>query len=244
MVGTMRFHSFTCLLLVALCAPVSPLAAQNPIRNVTTTEPVVALTFDDGPHATHTARMLELFAREKVKVTFFEIGANVAKHPELARAILAAGHEIGNHSKTHANLGKTTDVAAVRAEVTETQAIIKDATGFTPVVFRAPFIAHGPTLWSVLDELALPSIAAAHSARDWEKETTANEVVERCAQAGPGDIVLLHTWPVATVDALPELIRRLRDKGLRFVTVSELVALSAPAAPAAPATSAAAGGGR
>lgn len=199
-------------------------SARTPITAVKTDQPVVALTFDDGPHPTNTARMLELFAQENVKATFFEIGDNVAKHPELARAILAAGHEIGNHSKTHPNFGEMTDIDAVRAELAETQAIIKATTDFTPTTFRAPYISHGPALWTVLDELKLPSLGSAHAAFDWEAHCTVDTIIERCSQAGPGDIVLLHTWSDKTVAALPEIIRRLRAKGLRFITASELLA--------------------
>lgn len=206
------------------------LAAQTPIQSIKTREPVVALTFDDGPHVTITAQMLELFAREKIKVTFFEVGKNVAQFPELAKAVLAAGHEIGNHSKTHANLGEMADAAAVRAEVVETQDIIRKATGYTPVVFRAPFLSHGPALWTVLNELKLPSINGIE-ATDWEASTTKESIVATCSKAGPGEIILLHTWPKQTVEALPEIIRNLRAKGLRFVTVSELIALDKPPAP-------------
>lgn len=200
------------------------LFSAPPITAVQTDEPLVALTFDDGPHPANTTRMLEIFAREKVRVTFFEVGKNVAQHPELARAVLAAGHELGNHSKTHANLGKMRDSDAVRAEVLETQQIVRDATGFTPVVFRAPFLAHGPELHAVLDELKLPSINARIYTDDWDAKITREMIIERAAKAGPGDIVLMHTWPDKTVEALPEIISRLRAKGLRFVTVSELIA--------------------
>lgn len=220
--------------LALLACLMAPLAAQTAIRTVKTDQPVVALTFDDGPHPTQTQVLLDLFAREKIKVTFFEVGKNVAKHPELARAVLAAGHEIGNHSKTHPQLGGKTDIALVRPEVVETQAIIKDATGFTPVLFRAPFLSQGPALWTVLGELKLPSIAAAHSASDWDGAVTTEQIIENCGKAGPGDIVILHTWPKKTADALPEIITRLRAKGLRFVTVSELLALAPPPKPAAP----------
>jgi len=220
--------SLALLTFALLASLTAPLSAQTAIRTIKTTEPVVALTFDDGPHPAQTQVLLDLFAREKIKVTFFEVGKNVAKYPELARAILAAGHEIGNHSKTHPQLGGKTDISVVRPEVVETQAIIKEATGFTPVLFRAPFLAHGPALWTVLDELKLPSIAAAHSASDWDGSVTKEQIIENCSKAGPGDIVILHTWPKKTAEALPEIIIRLRAKGLRFVTVSELLALAPP----------------
>lgn len=218
-----RFLTPTLALLACL---MNTLPAQTPIKSVKTGQPVVALTFDDGPHPTQTAILLELFAREKIKVTFFEIGKNVAAHPALARDIVAAGHEIANHSKTHPKLGEMTDVAAVRAELVETQAIIKEATGVTPVLFRAPYISHGPALWAVLDELKLPSISGAHSASDWDAKVTREQVVANCSKAGPGDIVILHSWPEKTASALPKIIANLRAKGLRFVTVSELLALA------------------
>ncbi|MET0262050.1 MAG: polysaccharide deacetylase family protein [Rariglobus sp.] len=218
----LRFLASTVTLFACL---MTTLSAQTPIKSVKTDQPVVALTFDDGPHPVNTQRMLDLFAKENVKVTFFEVGKNVAAQPALARAIVAAGHEIANHSKTHPKLGDMTDVAAVRAELVETQAIIKDATGVTPVTFRAPFISHGPALWTVLGELGLPSISGSISTNDWDGKVTREMIVERTVKAGPGDIVILHTWPDKTVEALPEIISQLKANGMRFVTVSELLAL-------------------
>lgn len=216
--------------LTALSCLMTALSAQPMIKSVKTDQPVVALTFDDGPHPTQTQALLDLFVREKIKVTFFEVGNNVSKYPELARAIHAAGHELANHSKTHPKLGEMTDVAAVRAELVETQSIIKDATGVTPVVFRAPYISHGPALWTVLGELKLPSISGSFSGSDWDSKVTKDQIIETCSKAGAGDIVILHTWPEKTAEALPVIIANLRAKGLRFVTVSELLALAPQAA--------------
>lgn len=207
-------------------ALMTPLAAQSPVKSVKTDRPVVALTFDDGPHPVQTQVLLDLFAREKIKVTFFEIGKNVVARPELARAIHAAGHEIGNHSRTHPRLGDMTDLDAIRAELADTQSAIAEATGFTPVIFRAPYISHGPALWTVLGEMKLPSISASISTSDWDSKVTKEMIVERASAAGPGDIVLMHTWPEKTAAALPEIIANLRAKGLQFVTVSQLLALS------------------
>lgn len=217
------------LALLCLASLMPSLLARSPINVVPTDHPVVALTFDDGPHPTNTPRLLELFAKEEVRVTFYEIGRHVAQHPELARAVVAAGHEIGNHSKTHPRLGDM-DIDAVRAELVETQAIVEETTGQVPRTFRAPFISHGPALWTVLDELSLPSIASRLQTHDWEKDVTVEQIIERSCRAAPGDVILLHTWQNKTVEALPEIIRRLREKGLRFVTMTELLALQRPEA--------------
>lgn len=217
--------------LLALSLSMPSLFARAPVKAVATTEPCVALTFDDGPRPENTPRLLELFAREGIRVTFFEVGDEVTRYPALARAIADAGHEIGNHSKTHPRLGDMADPEAVRAELAETQRIIQEAAGVTPRVFRAPYISHGPALWTVLDELKLPSISSRLSIGDWDAKITSELILERASQAEAGDILLLHTWQDKTLEALPELIRRLRAKGLRFVTVSELLALSPPPAP-------------
>ncbi len=206
-----------------LCLPVFGFAAA-PISRVDTSQPVVALTFDDGPHPVNTPRLLALFADEGIKVTFFEIGKNIAPHPELLRAIHAAGHEIGNHSRTHPRLGPM-EADAIRSEIADTQAQIKEIIGESPVLFRAPFFDHGAALLAVLDELKLPSITASIVSRDSNKATTSAMILERCTQAGPGDIVLMHTWSEKTMEVLPEIIRQLKAKGLRFVTVSELLAV-------------------
>ena len=218
------------LLLIAPLGMPSITSADTPISAVATVEPVVALTFDDGPHPANTPRLLEIFAREGVRVTFFEVGNHVAKHPELARALVAGGHEIGNHTQSHPNLSRLADPAAVRAEIVDAQGLITKTTGIAPRVFRAPFLAHSPAVWAVLAELRLPSITTEVATKDWDAATTREQILETAAKAGPGDIVLMHTWPDKTVEAMPEIISRLRAKGLRFVTVSELLAL-APAAP-------------
>lgn len=219
----MPVRHFVSALALALCV-MTPLHARSPINTVKTEEPLVALTFDDGPHEPNTNRLLEILAREDVRVTFFEVGQNVLKHPALARAIAAAGHEIGNHSRTHANLGKLESLEQIRAEVVDTQTILRETIGVAPVVFRAPFGSHGPALWTVLDELKLPSVLSAIHVGDWEKDITAERIIERASAAKAGDVILLHTWQDKTLEAMPEIIRRLRAKGLRFVSASELIA--------------------
>lgn len=220
------------MLVLSALLGVSPASADTPINAVATAEPVVALTFDDGPHPANTTHLLEIFAREGVRVTFFEVGNNVAKHPELARALVAGGHEIGNHTQSHPNLSRLVDPAAVRAEIVDAQDLIAKTTGVAPRVFRAPFLAHSPAVWAVLAELGLPSITTEVATKDWDAATTREQILETAAKAGPGDIVLMHTWPDKTVEAMPGIIARLRAKGLRFVTVSELLALRKGAPPA------------
>jgi peptidoglycan-N-acetylglucosamine deacetylase len=96
------------------------------------------MTFDDGPSVGNTARLLDILKQRNIKVTFFMIGPNVVAHPEIARRVLAEGHEIGNHSWTHPQLSKLSD-QRVTEEISKTQEAIKNATGFTPTILRPPY---------------------------------------------------------------------------------------------------------
>ena len=100
--------------------------------------PYIAMTFDDGPSPDNTTRLLDILKQRNIKVTFFMIGPNVVAHPEIARRALAEGHEIGNHSWTHPQLSKLSDLR-VAEEITKTQEAIKNACGFTPTLLRPPY---------------------------------------------------------------------------------------------------------
>jgi peptidoglycan/xylan/chitin deacetylase (PgdA/CDA1 family) len=198
--------------------------SQQPVTRVATKQKAVALTFDDGPNPEMAPKLLKLFKDEGVKATFFVIGNNVAKQADLAKQMLAAGHEIGNHSMDHANLAQLKTEEDVRDNLVRTQAAIKTATGVEPKVFRAPFIAHDEKTWRVLGALRLPSIGARVDTRDWDGKSTVASITDAATlTADAGDIVLMHEWSAKTLEALPEIVKRLKAKGLAFVTVSELL---------------------
>jgi len=216
-------------LLVLLALPIVGLRAaeaREPIGSIKTDQPAVALTFDDGP-CWLTPKFLELFKKEGVKATFFENGNNIKKNTELAKRALKEGHEIGNHTVNHPNLAKLKTEAEIKKQIAETQTIIKEAVGVEPKVFRAPFGSHDERVWKVLDELKLPSFMARVDTRDWDnKNETVESIIKRAtAETKPGDIILMHIWQQKTLDAMPEIIKRLKAKGYRMVTVSELLAM-------------------
>jgi sialidase-1 len=197
--------------------------AQTPVERVETEQQVVALTFDDGPNPVNAPKLLELFKKHGVKATFFVIGKNVRKHPELAKRMLAEGHELGNHTTTHANLAKLGDLEKVKKEIEETQEILKDTVGKPAAVFRAPFLAHDKNVWTVLKDM--PSINASRDTSDWSKDSTTQSIIEKATKhTKAGDIVLMHSWPNKTIEAMPKIIKALQAKGLKLVTVSELLA--------------------
>jgi peptidoglycan-N-acetylglucosamine deacetylase len=100
--------------------------------------PYVAMTFDDGPHATNTPRLLEMLKQRGIKATFFCVGQCVAEYPEIARRIVDEGHEIANHSWSHPQLSAMSE-ASVRDQLEKTHQAIKQATGVAPKVFRPPY---------------------------------------------------------------------------------------------------------
>lgn len=191
--------------------------------NVKTSQPVVALTFDDGPDG-NTLKLMEIFKKEGVKATFYVKGKNVKKAPGIVKKAFDAGHEIGNHTYTHPHLPKMT-AEEVRKEIIDTQQAVKEATGSEPKTFRAPYLQQDEKVLTVLRELKMKSIMSSVGTNDWNKKETVASITDTATlKTKGGDIVLMHSWQKKTLDAMPEIIKRLKAKGLKFVTVSELLA--------------------
>ncbi|MFC4913410.1 polysaccharide deacetylase family protein [Actinomadura gamaensis] len=180
----------------------------------------IALTFDDGPVA-GTDKLLKILAQRHVRVTFFLVGRNAKARPDLVRKELAAGHEIGNHSYTHAELTKLS-TAGIKSEIGKTQAAIRKASGFTPKLLRPPYGATNSRVASVTKRLGMPQIIWAVDPLDWRDRNS--RTVERrvVSAARPGYIVLMHDIHPTTVNAVPTILSKLAKKGYVFVTVSEL----------------------
>jgi peptidoglycan/xylan/chitin deacetylase (PgdA/CDA1 family) len=191
-------------------------------------QPYIAMTFDDGPSAENTPRLLEMLKQRNIKATFFLIGQNVVSNPDLVRRILAEGHEIGNHSWTHPQLSKLSD-DRVTAEITQTQDAIKDASGFTPTLLRPPYGAITPRQreW-IENRFGLNIILWSVDPFDW-KRPGASVITQRIvSQTRPGAIILSHDIHKQTVDAMPATLDALIAKGYKFATVSQLIAMNKP----------------
>ncbi|MFB4311900.1 polysaccharide deacetylase family protein [Actinomadura sp. GTD37] len=180
----------------------------------------LALTFDDGP-AESTGELLGILAARNVKATFFLVGENVVKYPEVVRQELEAGHEIGDHSYTHADLG-TASEEKILSELTRTQDAVKRAAGFTPVLLRPPYGSMSERLTKITRKMGLAQVLWTVDPLDWEHRDS--EYVEKrvLKSAKPGYVVLMHDIHPTTVRAVPRIIDRLAAEGYVFVTVSEL----------------------
>jgi peptidoglycan-N-acetylglucosamine deacetylase len=194
---------------------------------VETTEKIVALSFDDGPTAEGTYYLLSELGKRQIKATFFLIGKEMAASPDLARQIVMAGHELGNHSYSHRRMiGQNID-HYVR-EVRLTDALLRDAGARNPHLFRPPF---GSRL------VGLPRAVARERYRlvTWDvadrvgqhptPQSYARDIVNRVK---PGSIILMHPmYRHNKVEraALPLVLDGLARKGYRIVTVSTLLSL-------------------
>jgi peptidoglycan-N-acetylglucosamine deacetylase len=191
-------------------------------------EPYIAMTFDDGPSAENTPRLLDILKQRGIKATFFLIGQNVQENPAIVKRILAEGHEIGNHTWTHPQLSKLSD-DKVKMEIGKTQDAIKEATGYTPTIIRPPYgaITTREKEW-IEKDLGLNVIIWSVDPFDWKRPGPSVVSQRILAGAAPGAIVLSHDIHKQTVDAMPATLDALIAKGYKFVTVTQLIALDKP----------------
>ena len=197
--------------------------------------PYIAMTFDDGPSATLTPKLLDLLAAHHIKATFFVIGENVAEHPEIVARAAREGHEIGNHSWSHPNFGKMSD-ESIRRQLRQTDDAIKSATGKRPTLMRPPYgsITTRQKRW-IHDEFGYNVILWDVDPNDWKRPGPAVVRARILKETRPGSIVLSHDIHPGTIEAMPSTFDELEAKGFKFVTVSELIrmATAGPSHPSA-----------
>jgi len=188
----------------------------------------LALTFDDGP-SEDTPRVLEVLDRYAVAATFFVCGANVARLPAVARAVLAAGHEIGNHSYAHPLYCRLSP-RAIREDLDRAQQTIQASTGTAPVWFRPPYGVRWFGVRAAQQRLGLSGVMWTVIGYDWSLK--AEQVAGRLTgRACNGAILCLHDGRElqagpdigVTVEALRRLVPELLERGYRFETVSRLL---------------------
>ena len=200
--------------------------------------PYIALTFDDGPSSNLTPRLLDILKARGIKATFFVLGQCVVANPDILKRAVAEGHEIGNHSWDHKALTKGGG-SGVASEVNQTNAAIEQAGGKKPSLIRPPYGATNTTITKRLnEEFGLKVILWDVDPLDWKVRNSAHVSSEILKHTQAGSIILAHDIHPTTIDAMAETIDALKEKGFKFVTVSELIAMDRPlpAATPAPAT--------
>jgi len=185
--------------------PAAPKEPAITFNSVHVDGPYIAMTFDDGPSATLTPKLLDILAAHHMKVTFFVLGEMVAEHPEILARAAREGHEIASHSWSHPNLAKMSQ-ESVRSQLQRQKRWIHDEFGYDII------------LWDV-DPL------------DWKRPGSAVVRNRILKETRAGSIVLSHDIHPGTIEAMPSTFDELEAKGFKFVTVSELLGMATPVTP-------------
>lgn len=179
----------------------------------------VAITFDDGPNPEYTVELLEGLQKRGVKATFFVLGAEVEKYPDIVKKIDDGGHLIGVHSYEHVNFGQIGDEAAIE-QIEKTQEAIHNVTGKYAGYIRPPY---GCWKKSLDVEVPLIEVLWDIDPLDWATKD-ADTVVQRILKGVPeGSIILLHDASQASVQAAFSVIDILQQENYEFVTVEDLL---------------------
>ncbi|MDO8663045.1 MAG: polysaccharide deacetylase family protein [Candidatus Omnitrophota bacterium] len=231
--------SLSVLLLVVLAAAAfciffdeAVIVRKNTIYRVRAADKLVALTFDDGPSPVWTPKILDELNKEGVKATFFMLGAHVEKYPAVAERVAKEGHEIGNHTYDHHVLIYYKP-EELKDEINHAERVIKNVTGVTPKYFRPPKAWLTQKEKVIIGRMGYKVILWSLNSKDWvtfhDKQIT-SYILRRIR---PGDIILFHDSGGAftteggdraqTVKTISRLVRKLRERGYKFVTISELL---------------------
>ena len=181
--------------------------------------PKIALTFDDGPSTAWTPALLDGLKERGVKATFFLIGENADKNPEIVKRMAEEGHLIGNHTYHHVELTKVSENEA-RLELADTSAVIVRLTGKEPEYMRPPF---GAWQRKLEQEIQMLPVLWTIDPLDWTTENQDEIVNKVVTEAEENDIILLHDCYKSSIEAGLRIVDILQEEGFVFVTVDELL---------------------
>ena len=183
---------------------------------------VIALTFDAAWGADKTLKIIEILKEYDAHATFFLVGFWIDKYPDETKAIAEAGFDIGNHSENHLNMPRLS-AEKIAEEITSVNKKVYDLTGKTPMYFRAPFGDYANNLMTCIEDMGMVCVQWSIDSLDW-KGLGVKDITERIVpKAKSGDIVLFHNNSDHVLDALPVVLEALKNKGFRFVALSEMV---------------------
>lgn len=193
-----------------------------PIYSVKTEQKKLAISFDCAWGVDYTDKLLDAMAFENVKCTFFTVEFWTKKYPEYVKKIHGLGHELGTHSATHPHMSKLSK-ELITKELTSSKKAIEELTGSEIQVFRPPFGEYNDAVIEVAENLGLYVIQWSVDSLDW-KDLSATEITNRVLdRVKNGSIVLFHNQGLHTAEAIPVIIKTLKNQGYEFVTIGELI---------------------
>ncbi len=185
----------------------------------------VAITFDDGVDEELTPKVLDVLKRNGAKATFFLIGSNANKFPEIVKRIVAEGHEVGNHTMNHLVKFPMGGFKKTLNEVRECSEVLESITGSKVKLFRLPFGVSNPTIGRAVRQEGLHSVGWSIRSLDTVGQSAERVASRVNSRVKGGDVVLLHDNREGVEELLQQILDNLLAKGLKAVTVSELFKL-------------------
>jgi peptidoglycan/xylan/chitin deacetylase (PgdA/CDA1 family) len=206
---------------------------QSPFSQATQ-RPTVALTFDDGPNEPFTSRVAQILEQRGVRATFFQVGRAVARNPEASRALLAAGHVIGNHSYSH-ELRRCLSAGLVNDEISRAQDVLSDVLQLRPRLYRPPWLLRTPAMFRILHRHGLRAVSGTFCHPLEVVQPSAQRIAARAVtRARPGRAIIFHDGYNGrgadrdhTIDAVAHTIDALAERGWSFVTIDDLLGVEA-----------------
>ena len=195
---------------------------QLPIYFVQRDQKMVAISFDAAWGNEDTQELIDIMDRYDVKATFFVVGSWVDKYPESVKALADAGHEVMNHSDSHAHMSQLSTEEIV-ADLNACSDKIEAVTGVRPTLVRPPYGEYDDHVINAIRSMGLEPIQWDVDSLDW-KDLSASEITQRVvSRVGPGSIVLFHNAALHTPEALPGIIETLLQEGYTFVPISQII---------------------
>ncbi len=215
-----------CALILAVVGSVTAFAGGNrklPIYCVETDKKQIAISFDAAWGNDDTETLIDILAEYDVPATFFVVGAWVDKYPESVKQLSDAGHQIQNHSNTHPYMSKLGS-EQMRDEIESCNKKIEAITGLRPTLLRPPYGDYSNSVIESVEGSGMYCIQWDVDSLDWKDNATAESICKRVtSKVKPGSIVLFHNDAEHTPEALPNILKCLKDEGYEFVFISDLI---------------------
>ncbi|MBO7519537.1 MAG: polysaccharide deacetylase family protein [Clostridia bacterium] len=219
----------TALIVCAVIAIIGSLSAFAdrdrllPIYSVDTNEKKIAISFDAAWGNDDTHNLIEILKEYEVPATFFVVGAWVDKYPESVKELADAGHRVQNHSNTHPYMTQLSKIK-MTDEITSCNDKIEAITGTAPTLFRPPYGDYDNAVIETVNGLNMHAIQWSIDSLDWQDSATAESIYKKVtSKAHPGAIVLFHNDAEHTPEALPNILKTLKEQGYEFVFIDDLI---------------------
>ena len=224
----LRFACLVCLCAVylgPLNQPATAVVSVNkvlPVYSVERDDPVVSVTFDASWGGDQTIAILDILDEYNAKATFYLVGIWVDAFPELVKEIADRGHEIGNHSDTHAHMPELS-ANAMRQELSALSDKVEKITGKRPTLFRAPYGDYNNQVVTVAREEGYEVVQWSVDSLDWKNRGVQDLIQRATKNVNPGDIILFHNDSQYILDALPTILKTYQEQGFEMIKASDIL---------------------